>query len=111
MGNADKKSSFGATKSLFAKKTPEKTVKAEEEENCPDLECCSFSEKNEPLPLFMTKDRPPPLELIETEDDGTEIKLDTRVMNTTTTTSFFFFFFLVERNEYLCSARIHQKCQ
>lgn len=83
MGNADKKSSFGGSKSLFAKKTPEKHVKTEEEENCSDLECCSFSEKNEPLPLFMTKDRPPPLELIDTEDDETEIKLDTRVMNTT----------------------------
>ncbi|ROL50688.1 Deoxyribonuclease Tat-D [Anabarilius grahami] len=78
MGNADKKSSFGEPKSLFAKKTPDKHVKTEEEENCPDLECCSFSEKNEPLPLFMIKDRPPPLELIDTEDDGTEIKLDTR---------------------------------
>ncbi|XP_067230572.1 putative deoxyribonuclease TATDN2 [Chanodichthys erythropterus] len=78
MGNADKKSSFGGPKSLFVNKTPEKPVKTEEEENCPDLECCSFSENNEPLPLFMTKDRPPPLEFIDTEDDGTEIKLDTR---------------------------------
>ncbi|XP_077054384.1 putative deoxyribonuclease TATDN2 isoform X2 [Siphateles boraxobius] len=79
VGNADKKSSFGGPKSLFAKKTPDKPVKAEEEENCSDLDCCSFSEKNEPLSLFTTKDDgPPPLEIIDTEDEGEEIKLDTR---------------------------------
>lgn len=106
MGNADKKSSFGGPKSLFAKKTPDKPVKAEEEENCSDLDCCSFSEKNEPLSLFTTKDDgPPPLEIIDTEDEGEEIKLDTRVMDTTT------FFFFMEINELLCSVRIDHKCQ
>ncbi|XDV35570.1 hypothetical protein PO909_005492 [Leuciscus waleckii] len=79
VGNADKKSSFGGPKSLFAKKTPDKPVKAEEEENCSDLDCCSFSERNEPLSLFTTKDDgPPPLEIIDTEDEGEVIKLDTR---------------------------------
>lgn len=79
MGNADKKLSFGMPKILFATKTPDKPVKAEEEEeDCSDLDCCPFSE-NEPLSLFTTKDdKPPPLEFIDTEDDGTEIKLDTR---------------------------------
>ncbi|XP_067314581.1 putative deoxyribonuclease TATDN2 [Pseudorasbora parva] len=78
MGNADKKSSFCGPKTLFPTKTPEKPVK-EEEENCSDLDCCSFSEKNGTLSQFTTKDdRPPPLELIDTKDDGTEIKLDTR---------------------------------
>ncbi|KAK7144973.1 hypothetical protein R3I94_011154 [Phoxinus phoxinus] len=79
VGNADKKSSFGGPKSLFTKKTPDKPVKAEEEETFSDLDCCSFSEKNEPLSLFMTKDDgPPPLEIIDTEEEAEEIKLDTR---------------------------------
>ncbi|NP_001122165.1 putative deoxyribonuclease TATDN2 [Danio rerio] len=79
MGNGGKKSVFGH-KSLPAKKSPEKPVNAEEEEKHSDLECCSFSEKNNPSLIAAKDDGPPPLEFIDTEDDETEIKLmkDTR---------------------------------
>ncbi|XP_073708666.1 putative deoxyribonuclease TATDN2 [Garra rufa] len=77
MGNASKKSSTGGPKSLSAKKTPDKLIKATEEESTSELDCCSFSETNEQL-IVTTDDRPPPLELIGTEDNETEIKFDTR---------------------------------
>uniref|UniRef100_A0A672M9D0 Putative deoxyribonuclease TATDN2 n=1 Tax=Sinocyclocheilus grahami TaxID=75366 RepID=A0A672M9D0_SINGR len=76
MGDANKKSSIGGPKSLSAKKTPDKLIKAIEEESTSELDCCSFSEKNELL-ITNTDDGPPPLEFIDAEDDGTEIKLDT----------------------------------
>ncbi|KAL1272609.1 hypothetical protein QQF64_028471 [Cirrhinus molitorella] len=76
MGKASKKSSTGGAKGLSAKKTPDKLIKASKEVSTSELDCCSFSEKNE-QPIATT-DRPPPLELIGTEDDETETKLDTR---------------------------------
>ncbi|XP_016371428.1 putative deoxyribonuclease TATDN2 isoform X2 [Sinocyclocheilus rhinocerous] len=77
MGNANKTSSIGGPKSLSAKKPPDKLIKAVEEESTSELDCCSFSEKIEQL-IATTDGKPPPLEFIDTEDDGTEIKLDTR---------------------------------
>lgn len=80
MGNASKKSLVFGPKSLPAKKSSEKPVNAEEEEEDKhsDLDCCSFSEKNKDDAA--KDDGPPPVEFIDTEDDGTEIKLikDTR---------------------------------
>ncbi len=80
MGNANKKSSTGGPPSLSAKKTPDKLIKAVEEESTSELDCCSFSEKIERL-IATTVDKPPALEFIDTEDDGPEIKLDTRVIS------------------------------
>ncbi len=80
MGNANKKSSTGGPQSLSAKKTPDKLIKAVEEESTSELDCCSFSEKIERL-IMTTDDEPPGLEFIDTEDDGPALKLDTRVMN------------------------------
>uniref|UniRef100_A0A9J7YTM9 TatD DNase domain containing 2 n=3 Tax=Cyprinus carpio TaxID=7962 RepID=A0A9J7YTM9_CYPCA len=77
MRDANKKSSVGGPKSLSGKKTPDKLIKAIEEESTSEVDCCSFSEKNERL-ITTTGDRPPSLEFIDTEDDGTEIMLDTR---------------------------------
>ncbi|XP_026116250.1 putative deoxyribonuclease TATDN2 [Carassius auratus] len=77
MGNADKMSSVSGPKSLSAKTTPDKIIKVVEEKSTSELDCCSFSEKIERL-IATTDDKPPPLEFIDTEDDGTEIKLDTR---------------------------------
>lgn len=81
MGNANKKSSTGGPKSLSAKKPPDKLIKAIKEESTSELDCCSFTEKIEQL-ATTTDDRLPPLELIGKEDDETEIKLDTRVIDT-----------------------------
>lgn len=79
MGYANKKSSIGGPKSLYAKKTPDKLIKSIEVESTSELDCCSFNEKNDQL-ITNTEDRPPSLEFIDTQDDGAEIKLDTRVM-------------------------------
>ncbi|XP_026069102.1 putative deoxyribonuclease TATDN2 isoform X1 [Carassius auratus] len=77
MGYANKKSSIGGPKSLYAKKTPDKLIKAIEVESTSELDCCSFNEKNDQL-ITNTEDRPPSLEFIDTQDDGAEIKLDAR---------------------------------
>ncbi|XP_051996423.1 putative deoxyribonuclease TATDN2 isoform X1 [Xyrauchen texanus] len=85
IGNAHTNSPFGGPKTPSARKTLDTPVKAKEDTNSPtdqnrsDENCCTFREKNEALPLIKTKDnRPPLLEFIDTEDDETEIKLDTR---------------------------------
>lgn len=70
MGNVDKSSPSDGFKKLPSRKTPEKKhVKAlKESKSVDDHGCCSFDETN-----------PPPLEFIDTEDDQTEMKSDTRV--------------------------------
>ncbi|XP_051562848.1 putative deoxyribonuclease TATDN2 [Myxocyprinus asiaticus] len=85
MWNADKKSPLDGQKITSTRKILNKPVKAKEGKNLPtdqnssDHNCCAFSEENEALPLIKTKDnRPPPMAFIETEDDESEKKLDTR---------------------------------
>ncbi|XP_057193933.1 putative deoxyribonuclease TATDN2 isoform X2 [Triplophysa rosa] len=69
MGNVDKKSPSDGFKKPPYLKTPDKPVKAQEENKSVDVHgCCSFDEKN------------PMLEFIDTEDDQTEIKSDTRTV-------------------------------
>lgn len=69
MGNVEKKSPSDGFKKPPSRKTPDKPVKAQEENKSVDVHgCCSFNEKNPPL-----------LEFIDSEDDQTEIKSDTRV--------------------------------
>ncbi|XP_043098258.1 putative deoxyribonuclease TATDN2 [Puntigrus tetrazona] len=77
MGNANKTSSVGGPKSPSAKKTPDMLKKAIEEKSRSELDCCSFSGKIERLSAA-TDDEPLSLDFIDTEDDGTEIMLDTR---------------------------------
>ncbi|XP_056606810.1 putative deoxyribonuclease TATDN2 [Triplophysa dalaica] len=70
MGNVEKKSSSDGFKKPPSRKTPDKPVKAQEENKSVDVHgCCSFNEKNPPL-----------LESIDSEDDQTEIKSDTRTV-------------------------------
>lgn len=78
MGNVKKKSSSDGHKKLSSRKTPDRPVK--EEKKPLDHGCCSFNIKKEPITPKMTMDQSlPPLEFIDTEDDQTEIKSDTRV--------------------------------
>nr|XP_055069346.1 putative deoxyribonuclease TATDN2 [Misgurnus anguillicaudatus]XP_055069347.1 putative deoxyribonuclease TATDN2 [Misgurnus anguillicaudatus] len=73
MGNADNKSPSSGSKKP-SRKSLDAPVKVEkEDDSCDDLGCCSFTE------MIMTKDQePPPLEFIDTEDDQTAIKTNTR---------------------------------
>lgn len=68
MGNADKKSPSSVTKKP-SRKSLDMPVKVEKEENSgDDLGCCSFNDQE-----------PPTLNFIDTEDDQTATKTNTRV--------------------------------